>query len=126
MRLCEFALLTDENVHPGVVEFLRNEGFDVRDVKEDGLFGTPDDVLLRLANDEDRVVVTHDRDFGKMAIASLERFLGILFLRPGHVDAKFSIGTIRSVLDAELEVSPPFIVVAQRTGENVAIRVRQT
>lgn len=125
MRIREFALLTDENIHPGVVEFLRGEGFGVRDVKEDGLFGTPDDTLLRLANDERRVIVTHDRDFGKLAVATLEPYFGIIFLRPGHTDAEFSVCTLRAVLNADWDLEPPFILVAQHTGEDVAIRVRR-
>ena len=49
MRLRDVDLLTDENVHPGVLAYLRSEGFDVLDVKEEGLGGADDVLLIRLA-----------------------------------------------------------------------------
>jgi hypothetical protein len=51
--------------------------------------------------------------------------IGILFLRPGHIDPQFTIGTLTTVLAANLELTPPFIVVARRTSDQVTIRVRQ-
>lgn len=39
MRLEEFPWLTDENIHPEVVAYLRSRGFDVLDVKEQGWQG---------------------------------------------------------------------------------------
>ena len=36
MKLRDFGLLTDENLDPDVVAFLRRQGFDVSDVCEDG------------------------------------------------------------------------------------------
>ena len=35
MKLRDFGLLTDENLDPDVVAFLRRQGFDVSDVGED-------------------------------------------------------------------------------------------
>ena len=40
MNLRRFAFLTDENIHPDVLGFLRGEGCDVLDVKESGLIGS--------------------------------------------------------------------------------------
>ena len=42
MRLRDAALLADENVHPGVVAFLREEGS-----KDDDLIGSEDLLLIR-------------------------------------------------------------------------------
>jgi len=60
LKLDRFKLLTDENIHHAVVQFLRDRGFDVLDVAEEGLFGTADVELLRQAVSQDRVVVTLD------------------------------------------------------------------
>ena len=68
MKLDRFKLLADENIHRDVVRFLRDRGFDVLDVAEEGMLGTTDVDLLRRAVSEDRVVMTHDRDFGTLAI----------------------------------------------------------
>lgn len=125
MKLCEFPLLTDENLDPDVVDWLVQEGFDVLDVCRAGLQGTSDIELLKRATQENRVVVTHDSDFGTLAAFQGEPAIGILFLRPGHIDPKFTIETIKSVLQMTPEVVPPFILVAKRMGQNVTIRLRE-
>lgn len=72
-----------------------------------------------------RVIVTHDADFGTLAMLQGEPVIGIVFLRPGHVDPQFTIATLQDVLTAAPDVTPPFVIVARRSGSSVAIRVRQ-
>jgi predicted nuclease of predicted toxin-antitoxin system len=81
MRFTDIKLLTDENISPRVVSFLRRNGFDVLDVKDLGLNGTSDQILLDLAFKEQRFVVTHDADFGTLAINNEQPCYGILYLR---------------------------------------------
>ena len=124
MKLRDFGLLTDENLDPDVVAFLRQQGFDVSDVCDDGLQGLTDIALLQRAVAANRVVVTHDPDFGRLAILQKEPVVGIMFLRPGHIDPQFTIETLQSVLSADPEVTPPFLIVARRKGLKVTIRIR--
>jgi predicted nuclease of predicted toxin-antitoxin system len=125
MTLSEFSLLCDQNLHTDVIAHLRNEGFDVVSVADLGLQGTDDLTLIRLAYQQQRVVITHDPDFGTLAILQREPIVGILFLRPGHIRAEFTIATIKAVISANIEVTPPFILVAQRSATGVTIRIRQ-
>lgn len=124
MKVADFALLSDENIDPAVVQYLRAQGFDVRDICEEGLQGMADVEIIRRAVRENRIVVTHDSDFGKLAIQAGERIVGILYLRPGHIVSGFTIETIRVVLAQNIDVTPPFLLIARRTGTNVAIRYR--
>jgi predicted nuclease of predicted toxin-antitoxin system len=125
MRLRHANFLTDENIHREVVEFLRHtERCDVIDVKESGLHGTDDLTLLRLAYREQRIVLTHDADFGTLAVATQEPIWGIIYLRPGHIQPGFTIGSLKTLFEQELEPAPPFIIVAKRSGDTVQIRVR--
>ena len=124
MKLRDFRLLTDENIHSDVVQFLRSEGSDVLDVREESLHGTPDINLLRRAVSESRVVLTHDSDFGTLAIFGGEAVVGIVYLRPGHIDPQFTIDSVVALFREELDLTPPFIVVARRTGSHVTIRLR--
>lgn len=126
MRLSEFRLLTDENIDPGIVHFLRAQGFDVLDAKEQGLMGSDDLTLLRLSQAENRVVLTHDSDFGTLAVAAAEPFVGIIYLRPGHFQAEFTIGSLEAILAQDIDLNPPFIIVAVRTGNRIKVRVRQS
>ncbi len=123
MILKECALLSDENLDPEVVAFLRGMGFDVLDVKEAILQGTSDLELLRMAFRRKRVIVTHDPDFGRLVVLESEPFVGIIFLRPGHDSAEVTIGTIKALLGKDLQVTTPFIVVTERRGDRISIRI---
>lgn len=124
MKALDFPLLADENIHPAVIEFLREAGLDVTSISEQGQFGLPDSQVLEQANVSNRVVLTHDSDFGGMAVIGAA-FKGIIYLRPGHIHADFTIQTLEAIRDNAPEVTPPFILVAERTGDTVKIRVRQ-
>ena len=56
-------LLIDENVSPAVAEALRLQGHDAVHVNEVGLHNTPDAVIMLWAAQQQRTVVTHDRDY---------------------------------------------------------------
>ncbi len=124
MKLQDYGLLADENVHPEVVGYLRSRGSDVLAVCESGLIGSEDQFLLQFALAENRVLITHDADFGALAVARLEPVVGIVYLRPGHIDPRFTIETLRALFDRNLDLTPPFILVAKRTAQTVTVRVR--
>jgi predicted nuclease of predicted toxin-antitoxin system len=124
VKLRDFGLLTDENIDPDVIAFLRQNGFDVWGVCDNGMQGSTDVDLLRRAHADNRVAVTHDADFGTLAVLGGEPVVGILYLRPGHIDPQFTIQTIETVLKVDPDVAPPFLLVAKRAGNSVAIRIR--
>jgi len=124
VKALDFPLLADENVHPDVIEFLREAGLDVESVSEQGKFGLPDTKVLQQASEADRVVLTHDSDFGGLALLGA-KFVGIIYLRPGHIRADFTMKTLEAIRNNAPEVTPPFILVAEQTGDIVKIRVRQ-
>ena len=125
MKLDQFKLLTDENVHRDVVQWLRVRGFDVLDAVTADLFGATDVQVLRRAFSENRVVVAHDRDFGTLAVLAGEPLLGIVDLRPGHIDPQFTIETVDTALREGPEVSPPLIRVVERRDDRARMRIRQ-
>lgn len=125
MNLRRFRFLADENIHTDVVSFLRGLGCDVREVRERGLLGRDDISLLREAMQDNRVVLTHDSDFGALAVAAGEPIVGILYLRPGHIRSLFTIESLRALLGQEHEVKSPFLIVVDRRGSAVRIRVRE-
>lgn len=124
MKLSQFPSLTDENIHPEVVAFLRNEMFSVKDVKEESLVGAEDRYLLDVAKKESQIIVTHDADFGKMVFTQALNFTGIIYLRPGHLHPSFHITTLKAVLQINLNIEPPFILVAENKGDRIKIRLR--
>ena len=125
MKLTEFSVLADENIQPAVISFLREQELDVFSFPEEGQFGLSDADILRFAVETNRIVLTHDSDFGGLIILNEQSFVGIVYLRPGHIQAEFTIETLRTIFEQIKDVRTPFIVVAERSGENVRIRLRQ-
>jgi predicted nuclease of predicted toxin-antitoxin system len=120
----DFPLLADENIHPGVVRALATQGKDVRSVSTEGLTGRPDAEVLRHAHTEGRVVLTHDSDFGAIVYRSRQPFTGIIYLRPGHISAAFVLETIAALGASTVEVTTPFLVVAERKNDSVRVKYR--
>ena len=56
--------LADEDLHAGIVDGLRSRepAIDILDAKTAGLRGRTDPVLLDLAAQQDRILITHDRN----------------------------------------------------------------
>ena len=114
---------TDENVHPEVVSFLRAGGKDIRDVKEDRWTGMEDVMIISRAEEEQRIIVTHDRDFGQWLIAQARVNVGIMYLRPDHIDPRFTIETLQALFQYD-RPDPPFTVGAERQKQRVNVRIR--
>lgn len=107
MIFAGLAFLANENIHPAVIEFLRSEGSNVLSVRECGLRGRDDESILAHAASEYRTVLTHDGDFGKLAITERKPLHGIVFL-----------------LRSDVWLSPPFLLVAVRKANQLRVRTR--
>jgi predicted nuclease of predicted toxin-antitoxin system len=120
----DFPLLADENIHPDLVAKLRGAGKDVRTVHEEGLTGARDLDVLARARQQGRVVLTHDGDFGTLVVQGGEPYIGIVYLRPGHISATFIEDIIAAIESTAPDVEPPFLIVAERRADVARIRVR--
>ena len=58
--------LVDANMSPRVAERLRAEGHDAVAVRDVGLAHSSDDEILDHAIDHERVIISHDTDFGAL------------------------------------------------------------
>jgi predicted nuclease of predicted toxin-antitoxin system len=72
--------LADENIHADLVAWLRSGGHDVSYAAET-LASEPDEVVLRSARGEARIVVTDDKDFGNLVVHRRMATAGVLLLR---------------------------------------------
>jgi predicted nuclease of predicted toxin-antitoxin system len=120
----DFPLFADENITPDVARGLVERGHDVRGVRDDGLVGRPDVEVLETATRQGRVVVTHDLAFGRSAIRAGASFVGIVYIRPGHISAAFVLDIVDALGASTLDVQSPFIAVAERQQNTVRVRVR--
>ncbi len=124
MSIHEFRFLTDENIDKELVEFLRSAGFDVFDIKEEGLFRLSDVAILELSFSQKRIVISQDSDFGTLIFRDGAIFYGVIYLRPGHQSPELHIETIRTIIEANFDFVMPFILVAENTKGLVKMRLR--
>ena len=120
MNILNYPLLTDENINPEVVTYLRNKGFDVLDIKEEGWHGKKDSEILSISFEQNRVIITHDADFGLLAIMKRQPFIGIIYIRPGDIQPLRTISQLERFIEAKITVKPQFMIVIQKNK----IRIR--
>jgi predicted nuclease of predicted toxin-antitoxin system len=104
-------LLADANISVEVVVFLRTHGVDVVSVAEEGWTGRIDDEILAASVRMRRFVLTHDADFGRLAIAEGKPYHGILHLRPGDDPPEAVIAGLGALVVREVDWRTPMIAV---------------
>ena len=76
-----FKFLADENIAPRVIEALRKEGFNVLSVYQEKLSRASDEKLLKFAQKERQIILTHDKDFGNLIHRPYQTHGGVILLR---------------------------------------------
>ena len=92
--------LVDEHVAKAVATGLRKRGIDVVTLVDAGLLGAEDKDLLTFAEEEDRVMVTQDRDFLRLAAEAEGDHPGVAYAPQGR-----SMGELVRLLDLLTQVS---------------------
>jgi predicted nuclease of predicted toxin-antitoxin system len=121
VKFRELRILADENISPKVVAFLRNQGLDVVDIKEQRWHGRSDDELLETACQDERWVLTHDGDFGTLAIHEGQPCFGIIFLRVRNLRSDNVMRVCNRLLQHDVDLPLHALVVV----EEARIRIRQ-
>jgi predicted nuclease of predicted toxin-antitoxin system len=105
--------LANENVSGTVIESLRDHGHDVLSVKE-SLRGEVDTVILARAQAEQRVVVTHDKDFGELAFRfGLSADCGVILLRLSGADPDADNRRALAAIESRTDWAAHFSVVTE-------------
>ena len=100
-------LVADMDIAAPVVHFLRDQGVDIVSAREEGWGGLTDSQILARAHAMGRFVLTHDSDFGTLAVHRSESFTGILYLRPGGRPPSEVIVDVQALMEAEIDWMPP-------------------
>jgi predicted nuclease of predicted toxin-antitoxin system len=117
-------LLLDENISPGIAQVLQQEGIDVCGLRDRGLLGKHDSVILEWAFADDRMVVTKNvKDYEALA-SERELHAGLVLLEDGTLDADAQLLTIQRVLRL-LEKERDLINRAVRVGRNGTITLKE-
>ena len=73
--------LADMCISPRVIAFLRDKGHDGLHLRDDHLERAKDPVVLEKARSEERILLTHDLDFGELMAASSYRLPSVIIFR---------------------------------------------
>ncbi len=90
-------LLADEGVDKPIVDLLRNSGFDVHYILETHR-GAEDEQVLWIANQEERILVSLDKDFGELVYRLQKVHLGIILIRLGTTPASQKAELVNAAL----------------------------
>src|SRR5688572_19198789 len=111
--------LLDENAEYRIAAFLTALGHDVTTIAHDYPAGLDDEVVLAIAQQEDRILITNDRDFGELIIQRQLAHAGVILLRLRSQSVQVKITRLAAVLTSHSAQLGQFIVVTDRR-----IRVR--
>ena len=112
-------ILANENITATVIKELRQRGHDVLSVKE-AMRSARDEVILTRAQAEQRLVVTHDKDFGELAFRSgMPASCGIVLFRLSGPDPESDSRRVLEVLESRTDWAGHFSVV---TADRIRMR----
>jgi len=103
----------DENMPTEATNVLRDAGHDAVSVVDQQLGGQPDDSLAAVCQQEGRVVVTLDLDFGDIRAYPPADYPGIIVLRLARLDRQRVLSVMRrlvTLVDQESLVGKLWIV----------------
>lgn len=72
--------IVDENLGPSISNWLKNKGFDTFCVLQEAT-SVDDTAVLDIANKENRIIVTNDKDFGESIFKNHLPCKGVILLR---------------------------------------------
>ena len=97
--------LLNVGVGQKVFEFLQAEGFDASSII--ALDATmPDNDILEIANREERMVVTMDKDFGELVYRNKLAHFGVFLLRLEDATGDEKVAVIRQILEGYADLMP--------------------
>ncbi|MDY6803265.1 MAG: DUF5615 family PIN-like protein [Cyanobacteriota bacterium] len=114
--------LADMGISPRTVNWLKFNGYDAVHLADEGLKKLPDDEILVKANNEGRIVVTLDLDFGYLLAISGAELPSVILFRLGNKSYEainLRLAEVLSNCEEALEAGAIISV------SNDAIRVRQ-
>jgi predicted nuclease of predicted toxin-antitoxin system len=73
--------LADMGVSTGVVEWLRNQGYDAKHLRHEGLHRLPNGEIFAKAIHENRIIMTFDLDFGEIVALAKGKSASVILFR---------------------------------------------
>ena len=112
--------LADMGVDIRVVEWLRNNGHDVKHLREEKLHRMPNGEIFTKAIDEDRTIITFDLDFGEIVALSRGKKASVILFRLHNTRTSHLLRQLSAVLrDTAEALEEGAIVVVEESRHRV-------
>ena len=106
--------IIDECAGPHLARWLRDQGHDVFSIFEESR-GITDDLVIKKALKENRILVTNDKDFGEKVFKNNMHHKGVILLRLQDERSRMKIEIFKKLLNEYAEKLPgKFVVVTER------------
>jgi predicted nuclease of predicted toxin-antitoxin system len=103
--------LADENLEKPIVDWLREEGYNVLYIAEKAP-SIKDEKIIKLARKENKILITNDKDFGELVFHYGQITSGIILIRSRDKSSEKKLELIKQVLEEmKNKISGNFIVV---------------
>lgn len=113
-------LLADENIHRDIVADLRADGHDVISISEE-YPSVQDKTVLELANRNNAILITSDKDFGELTYRQSLIHHGVILMRLAGLSTSEKSNILRNLISLHgSELAKSFTVVSQNQ-----IRIRK-
>jgi len=96
MAKSELKFLVDVGVGKKVETFLIESGHDIKSIRQTD-HKMKDSQILKIANDEERSIITMDKDFGELVFYSGMSHYGVLLLRLDDSDGEEKVEIIKEI-----------------------------
>lgn len=88
----------DENLPVEFAELLRLQGYNAETVKEENLCGKPDENIIQICQQENRILVTLDLDFADIRAYPPQNYPGIIVLRVSRQDKLYLLSIFAKII----------------------------
>lgn len=112
--------LADENIPLKVIKNLRKSEINITSISEQNP-GATDIEVIKLAQKENRIIITFDKEFGEFIFNKKYQIPGIILLRLKPHNADYIFREIRNLLNKpEIQIKNNFIILEEKR-----VRIRQ-
>ena len=113
--------LADVGISPKTVDFLNALQHDATHVHDQELYSAPDSVILKKAREEQRILLTHDLDFGELLAASGTVSPSVIIFRLRNMHPDRVNTSLDSIINKHAALLEQGVIVSVDEGQ---IRVR--
>ena len=105
--------LANENIPKRTVELLRAQGIDIVSVL-DVATGLSDLEVLEVGNDQDRILLTFDKDFGNLVFKADAKAKGVLLLRFKPTSPEQIAQKLKALIATGIQLEGQFVVMNEQ------------